>query len=167
MKSVAPRHTGMKNNTIKMHLVHHVGGDILDFGVPQNVNSAFAESAHIHLAKITSKNTQRRPETFTLQAAERYVENLTIERSHIEVKPPAPLLLNTQTQICRHQFVIWMDLQNRCHFRFFSWHHQQLPQEAKHIDRLEHVLMDEGEKTPCSTLPSACCNIPIALFHRI
>ena len=146
MKSVAPRHTGMKNNTIKMHLVHHIGEDILDFGVPQNVNSAFAESAHIHLAKITSKNTQRRPETFTLQAAERYVENLTIERSHIEVKPQAPLLSNTQTQECRRQFVIWMDLQNRCHFRFFSWHHQQLPQEAKHIDRLEHVLMDERVK---------------------
>ena len=65
MKSVAPRHTGMKNNTIKMHLLHHIGEDILDFGVPQNVNSAFAESAQIHLAKITSKNTQRRPETFT------------------------------------------------------------------------------------------------------
>ena len=146
MKSVAPRHTGMKNNTIKMHLVHHIGEDILDFGVPQNVNSAFAESAHIHLAKITSKNTQRRPETFTLQAAERYVENLTIERSHIEVKPQAPLLSNTQTQECRRQSVIWMDLQNRCHFRFFSWHHQQLPQEAKHIDRLEHVWMDEWVK---------------------
>jgi hypothetical protein len=146
MKTVAPRHTGMKNNTIKMHLVHHIGEDILDFGVPQNVNSAFAESAHIHLAKITSKNTQRRPETFTLQAAERYVENLTIERSHIEFQPLNPLLSNTQTKECRRQFIIWMDLQNTCHYRFLPWQQQQLPLEAHLLDRLEDVLMEERVK---------------------
>ena len=136
----------MKINTIKMHLVHHIGKDILDFGVPRNVNSAFAESAHIHLAKITSKNTQRRPETFTLQAAEHYAENLSIERSRIEIEPSAPLLSNTGTKECRRQFVIWMDLQNTCHFRFLSWQHQQLPLEAHLLDRLEDVSMDKRVK---------------------
>jgi hypothetical protein len=121
MKTVAPRHTGMKDSTIKTHLVHHIGEDILDFGVPHNANSAFAESAHIHLANISSKNTQRRPGTFTLQAAERYVENLTIERSHIEVQPLDPLLsTHTQTNECRRQFIIWMDLQNTCHCRLLA-----------------------------------------------
>ena len=42
--------------------------DILDHGVPDNVNSAYAESAHITLAKITSRNTQKRAISFTKQA---------------------------------------------------------------------------------------------------
>jgi hypothetical protein len=39
----------MGNNTIKNHLVLHICKDILDHGVPENVNSAYAESAHILL----------------------------------------------------------------------------------------------------------------------
>jgi hypothetical protein len=136
----------MKNNTIKMHLVHHIREGVLDFGVPENVNSAFAESAHIHLAKITSKNTQRRPGTFTLQAAERSVENLTNEWSHIDVQPLDPWLSNTQAKECRHQFIIWMDLQNTCHYCFFPWQQQQLPLEVHLVDRLEDVLMDKRVK---------------------
>jgi hypothetical protein len=68
MKTVAPREHGMRHNTIKFHLPLHLADDILDHGVPQNVNSAFAESAHIPLAKDTSRNTQKRRSTFTLQA---------------------------------------------------------------------------------------------------
>jgi hypothetical protein len=77
-KFVSPRTKGMCNNTIKMHLVLHISDDIIRHGVPQNFNSAFMESAHIPLAKDTSRNTQKRATSFTLQAAKRYVENLTI-----------------------------------------------------------------------------------------
>lgn len=77
-KFVAPRTKGMGNNTIKMHLVLHIADDIIRHGVPQNFNSAFMESAHIPLAKDTSRNTQKRVTTFTLQAARRYAEYLTI-----------------------------------------------------------------------------------------
>jgi len=76
--NVCPRQTGMGNNTIKNHLVLHIYEDILDHGVPENVNSAYAESAHIPLSKMTARNTQKRAKTFTKQAAERYVENLAI-----------------------------------------------------------------------------------------
>ncbi len=75
---VAPRPKGMGNNTIKTHLVLHLSEDILDHGVPDNVNSAYAESAHIPLSKITARNTQKRATTFTRQAANRYTENLAI-----------------------------------------------------------------------------------------
>ncbi|KAI2507104.1 hypothetical protein MHU86_7373 [Fragilaria crotonensis] len=68
----------MGNNTIKTHLVLHLSEDILDHGVPENVNSAYAESAHIPLSKITARNTQKRAKTFTRQAAHRYIENLAI-----------------------------------------------------------------------------------------
>ena len=78
LSTVSPRVTGMCNNTIKMHLVLHVCEDILDHGVPDNVNSAYAESAHIPLSKDTSRNTQKRAGTFTLQSATRYQENLAI-----------------------------------------------------------------------------------------
>jgi hypothetical protein len=83
MQFVAPRLSGgMLNNTIKMHLVLHIGKDILNFGVPENVNSAYAESARIPISKETTKNTQKLPKTFTLQMARRYVENLAIHRRH-------------------------------------------------------------------------------------
>ncbi|KAI2512006.1 hypothetical protein MHU86_2294 [Fragilaria crotonensis] len=75
---VAPRPGAMGNNTIKTHLVLHLCEDILDHGVPENVNSSYAESAHIPLAKVTSRNTQKRAVSFTKQAAHRYVENLVV-----------------------------------------------------------------------------------------
>jgi hypothetical protein len=50
----------MGNNTIKTHLVLHLGEDILDHGVPNNVTSIYAESARIPLGKVTAKNTQKR-----------------------------------------------------------------------------------------------------------
>lgn len=83
---VAPRPGGMSNNTIKRHLVLHLREDILDHGVPDNVNSAYAESAHIPLAKITSRNTQKRAISFTKQAATRYVENLAISLASADMK---------------------------------------------------------------------------------
>ena len=60
MANISPHETGMDNNTIKMHLVLHICDNILDNGVPENVNSAYTESAHITLAKRTSANTQKR-----------------------------------------------------------------------------------------------------------
>ncbi len=50
--AVSPHASGMDTNTIKAHLVLHLCEDILDHGVPDNVNSAYAESAHIPLAKL-------------------------------------------------------------------------------------------------------------------
>ena len=90
-KFIAPRPTGMKNNTIKFHLVLHLADDILDHGVPQNFNSSFAESAHISLAKDTARNTQKRTASFTYQAAQRYVENLVISKAWNEICPAEKL----------------------------------------------------------------------------
>jgi hypothetical protein len=85
MKTVAPRHEGMKNNTVKTHLVLHMADDIIDFGVPEIFNSAYAESAHIPIAKKTVRNTQKRNATYEIQAAHRYVENLTIAHGNRHV----------------------------------------------------------------------------------
>jgi hypothetical protein len=68
----------MGNSIIKTYLVLHLSEDILDHGVPDNVNSAYEESAHTLPSKITARNTQKRATTFTRQAANRYTENLAI-----------------------------------------------------------------------------------------
>lgn len=91
---VAPRPGGMSNNTIKRHLVLHLREDILDHGAPDNVNSAYAESAHIPLAKITSRNTQKRAVSFTKQAANRYVENLVVSLASADLRNDIKLKAN-------------------------------------------------------------------------
>ena len=90
--NVCPRQTGMGNNTIKTHLALHLCEDILDHGVPDNVNSAYAESAHIPLAKMTSRNTQKRAVSFTKQAAHRYVENLAVTLASADVANDVKLM---------------------------------------------------------------------------
>ena len=61
-----------------MHLALHIMEDILDHGVPDVINSSYAESAHILLAKNTSCNTQKHVASFTRQATHRYHEDLAI-----------------------------------------------------------------------------------------
>ena len=78
MATVTPCTTGMTNNTIKKHLVLYLSEEILDHGVPANVDSAYPELAHIPLAKITSRNTEKQAVSFTKQAAHCYVENLVV-----------------------------------------------------------------------------------------
>ena len=85
LKAVAPRHDGMKNNTIKTHLVLHMADDIQNFGVPEMFNSAYAESAHIPIAKKTVRNTQKRNESYEFQAAQRYAENLVISHASRQI----------------------------------------------------------------------------------
>ena len=72
---------------VKTHLVLHMSEDIEKFGVPETFDSAYAESAHIPIAKKTVKNTQKRNKTYTIQAAHhRYVlENLAISHENRQV----------------------------------------------------------------------------------
>jgi hypothetical protein len=105
---VAPRPGAMGNNTIKTHcLVLHLCEDILDHGVPENVNRLYVESAHIPLAKVTSWNTQKQAVSFTKQAAHRYVENLVVSLASADMdtdKKRCPQWSrSTQCITCRRQ----------------------------------------------------------------
>ena len=87
LRFVAPRLSGkMYSNTIKTHLVLHIHEDILNFGVPEVMNSSYAESGHISICKDTTRNTQKRSQTFTVQAAMRYEENLAIHQASTAIK---------------------------------------------------------------------------------
>ncbi len=83
---VAPCTSRMGNNTIKTHLDLHLCKDILDHGVPENVNSSYAESAHIPLTKITARNSQKQGVSFIKQAALRYIEILAVSLAWADVK---------------------------------------------------------------------------------
>ena len=76
----------MYSNTIKTHLVLHIHEDMLNFGVPEVMNSSYAESGHISICKDTTRNTQEQSQTFTVQAAMRYVENLAIHRASTAIE---------------------------------------------------------------------------------
>jgi hypothetical protein len=69
-KQVGRREDGMKFKTFNFHAVLHVPDDILNFGVPSNVNTK-ANEMHHKDSKTAAKQTQRRPETFDLQCGQR------------------------------------------------------------------------------------------------
>ena len=149
---VAPRTTGMSNNTIKKHLVLHLCEDILDHGVPDNVNSAYAESAHIPLAKITARNTQKRAVSFTKQAANRYVENLAVSLASADVinaiklkggspttgLPPIP----TEGRIGGRKFTLSWSYGDEC--ATFEWDRKgpsDDPEKARLSDQVSEYLV--------------------------
>jgi hypothetical protein len=72
----------------------------LDHGVPDNVNSAYAESAHIPLSKVTARNTQKRVVSFTKQAAIRYTENLAISSAWRDMENDAVGALQNNVPAC-------------------------------------------------------------------
>jgi hypothetical protein len=58
---------------------------MLDHGVPKNTNSAYAESAHIPLATVTSQSTQKRAVSFTEQAGHRYIKSLVVSLASVDM----------------------------------------------------------------------------------
>jgi len=85
--------------------------DILNFGVPEVMNSSYAESAHITISKDTTRNTQKRQETFTLQAAMRYIENLAIRKCALNISnmSPTPLVMPNTHQLQGKRFSLEED----------------------------------------------------------
>ena len=75
------RRAGVGMKLIKFHLVGHFGVTIRRWGSMENTNSAKGEMLHKSETKEPSQNTQRRKPLFEKQTAERYRENLLINRA--------------------------------------------------------------------------------------
>jgi hypothetical protein len=111
----------MKDNTVKTHLVLHIHDDVLNFGVPEVMNSSYAESGHITICKNTARNTQKRSNTFTIQAAMRYVENLAIHRGFAAIEDhPGSTNVSSNTSVAKlkgKRFIISKDSNGKilCH----------------------------------------------------
>lgn len=80
-KKVVNRRIGRGMKISKFHMPLHLVDDIKRFGSPQNVDSSVGEKNHITMAKQPAQNTQRRPDSFEFQTAQRYQENVSIERA--------------------------------------------------------------------------------------
>ena len=169
VSEVSPRPKGMGTNTIRTHLVLHLWEDMLDHGVPQNVNSAFAESAHMPLAKETARKTQRRSSTFTKQAAQRYVENLVISLASSDMVSDVEHIRNATSQPAPAAVV---SLTGRGFFLtslpddesvpIFCWN-RRMPNDDKEKDVLEPYVMAHLMQNLVQCMPNRRLNVSPSL----
>jgi hypothetical protein len=92
-KSTVKRKHGNGSKFSKLHLPCHFWENMVDFGVITNVDSGPPESNHKPNAKAPSQHTQMQAQSFEVQTAQGYVENLIIDFAadalHIEETPAA------------------------------------------------------------------------------
>jgi len=79
-KYVARRQKGMKHKTIKVHLPLHIADDILDFGVPSNVDASIGEKNHKKNIKEPAGTVRKCNATLTYDVALRYAEITMLHR---------------------------------------------------------------------------------------
>ena len=84
-KLVGKRIAGMQFKTMNFHGMLHVAEDILNFGVPNNVDTKSDEHHHRDDKKAT-KRTQHRPENFEIQSMERIVDRRAVQYGIAELR---------------------------------------------------------------------------------
>ena len=82
---VGKRIKGMQFKTMNFHGMLHVAEDILNFGVPNNVDTKSDEHHHRDDKKAT-KRTQHRPDNFEIQSMERIVDRRAVQYGIAELK---------------------------------------------------------------------------------
>ena len=85
IKKIANRSAGMGLKLVKFHAILHLSQDIIDFGVPGNVDTAPNEKHH-HPTKLASKMTQKDALLFEEQTATREEEQCLLELANAEIK---------------------------------------------------------------------------------
>ena len=78
IKKVANRTVGMGLKLTKFHCIVHIADDILNFGVPMEVDTGSNESGH-KPTKTAAKLTQKNKKTFEIQTATRLQEMHLLE----------------------------------------------------------------------------------------
>ena len=85
LKKVAKRQEGMSFKLTKFHGIVHIADDILNLGVPLEVDTGFNESGH-KATKTAAKLTQRNEATFDKQVAIRMEEVSLISLAICEIQ---------------------------------------------------------------------------------
>jgi len=156
LRYVSPRVEGMGTKTIKVHLVLHLCQDILDHGVPSMVDSSYAESAHIPIAKSTARRTQKRAVSFVKQAAERYVENIAISQAVSDINNQASKSHQQEIsnddpvefpKACGRSFVVCLDSDDNA---MMIWRHSSSSSSQK------KVSSDEMASLPVHVMKFLC-----------
>ena len=83
LKKVADRTGGMGWKITKYHTIMHLAQDILNFGVPLEVDTGSNESAH-KSEKKAARLTQKNKKTFDAQTQQRLNEMYLLELAHLE-----------------------------------------------------------------------------------
>ena len=84
IKKVGKRSKGMGFNTQKFHQILHMADDIINYGVPLEVDTGANESGH-KVTKVAARLTQRNENTFDLQTATRLEEVQLVEMAEQEM----------------------------------------------------------------------------------
>ena len=85
IKKVANRTAGMGLKLTKFHCIVHIADDILNFGVPMEVDTGSNESGH-KPTKTAAKLTQKNKKTFEIQTATRLEEMHLLDLALEEIK---------------------------------------------------------------------------------
>ena len=85
IKKVGRRTQGMGLKIIKFHAIIHLADDILNFGVPMEVDTGSNESAH-KIEKTAARLTQKRKEQFDVQTSKRLEEVFLLDLAMEEIK---------------------------------------------------------------------------------
>ena len=89
IKKVGRRVKGMGLKIIKFHAIIHLADDILNFGVPLEVDTGSNESAH-KVEKTAAKLTQKKKDQFDAQTSKRLQEVFMLELAMHEIKGNSP-----------------------------------------------------------------------------
>ena len=84
IKKVGRRATGMGLKITKFHSIMHITDDILNFGVPMEVDTGSNESGH-KKEKVAAKLTQKKKEFFDQQTANRLEEVELLDYAEAEI----------------------------------------------------------------------------------
>ena len=90
IRKVGNRTEGMGLKIMKYHAISHLCDDIIDFGVPMNVDTGADEAGH-KPSKVASKLTQRVKQTFEEQVGKRLVEKECLDLASHEMSTGQPL----------------------------------------------------------------------------
>ena len=85
VKKVANRKAGMGLKLTKFHAILHIADDILNFGVPMEVDTGSNESGH-KASKTAARLTQKNKNTFEIQTATRLQEMHLLDLALEEIK---------------------------------------------------------------------------------
>jgi hypothetical protein len=148
-KSTVKRNHGNGSKFPKLHLPCHFSENMVDFGVIANVDSGPPESNHKSNAKAPSQHTQMRAESFEVQTAQRYVENLIIDFAadalHIDDTPAtkAAILAPSVLRGARFVFEISKGCEGDINVVLFEWKSKAIsePYHQQYTDWLtRHVF---------------------------
>ena len=87
LNHTAPRLDGTGWKVIKFHMVTHMTNDMLEFGVPGNIDTSAPECNHIVNAKDPCQHTQMRASDVEWQTATRAYENMVLDAASKQLAP--------------------------------------------------------------------------------